>query len=676
VKDTVKWEISLLVSVVMLLFLVSGVNAYYVAEYEPDYALWLLNGTVNSTNDSDFNQTINITAGITDDNDTTTYLVKAYTDELLAFDDFECGDFSCGWGWNSDWYYDGNVRVTTAGSPISGSYHLNLQAGNGWCDRDVNITNKRNIRISFYAKAESFESDEEAYFYIENPPNSDNYTKIITWCNDGIGCDAPDDGVARKFSISFDDYDITYGNSTEIAFESAMGGAGDDLYVDNISVFHDNYEDGYAVMVKFDNVTFNPDYNYFLKVRKTSTEYTKNITIYAYEDGNNISTSHFVTTPLIAGVGWRNINVTSLVAYENSTVGNYTKFRFYTDDPFEYSEVRLLITTNETTPPTFNSCSVDDYNITYGETTRFWCNVTDNIGVECVNGTIEGTEYTFTQLNDIWYYDWHCWKNNPSVDFTFAEASDFLHNYNSTTLNVSINCYVPRPELTIISPKSQTYTFSEVPLTVSATTPEGYIEEYWYNLNGAGNITFTPNTTILSRPGQNTLMVCAANNFSEVDCDTVSFTFRVGGSGASVTPPDIIVSKDRIYVPLAVGECKRTKISIASSHEGTYTILTDSDLIKKPVNGTKITLSDEPKQMEIKVCLDEWEESGTHKIIVRGARIAQAITVEVRTSEFYQKLPADFPKASKDWWIKGILLGVLILVLMLFFRVKGVRKWR
>ena len=86
------------------------------------------------------------------------------------------------------------------------------------------------------------------------------------------------------------------------------------------------------------------------------------------------------------------------------------------------------------------------------------------------------------------------------------------------------------PKVTIISPEEGvTYATTEIALEVTANEP---ISKWSYNLNGAGNVTFTPNTTITAREGDNSLIVFAEDVAGNIGSSTISFV-------VDTTPPEI-----------------------------------------------------------------------------------------------------------------------------------------
>jgi parallel beta-helix repeat protein len=77
------------------------------------------------------------------------------------------------------------------------------------------------------------------------------------------------------------------------------------------------------------------------------------------------------------------------------------------------------------------------------------------------------------------------------------------------------------PKVSIISPEEgRIYTMREIPLEVSANEP---VSRWSYDLNGAAPVTFTPNTWITAREGDNSLVIYAEDFAGNVGAATVSF---------------------------------------------------------------------------------------------------------------------------------------------------------
>ena len=142
---------------------------------------------------------------------------------------FESGTFSGGTNWyDGAWYTEGQSAVTTLGTPYNGTYHLRLRSYTGYVDRRVDLTNADTVTLSFWAKANSFETGEEAYAYIESSSGTSSMINIETWAN------GDDDNIWRHYTYDLETEGVTFDGTIYLAFESAMSGTGDYFYVDDI----------------------------------------------------------------------------------------------------------------------------------------------------------------------------------------------------------------------------------------------------------------------------------------------------------------------------------------------------------------------------------------------------------------------------------------------------------
>jgi hypothetical protein len=97
--------------------------------------------------------------------------------------------------------------------------------------------------------------------------------------------------------------------------------------------------------------------------------------------------------------------------------------------------------------------------------------------------------------------------------YTFLSNSDYLpisDNYTDAT----------PPNITIYSPQNTTYTVSSIPLNV--TTDES-VDTWYYDLNGTGNQSFSPNTTIVVVNGMNHIEVWGNDSSDNWGYDDVWF---------------------------------------------------------------------------------------------------------------------------------------------------------
>jgi len=144
----------------------------------------------------------------------------------IAWDDFESAALDGGSGWLTSWQASGDYAVTTSGTAYQGSYHLRLRASTGYAKREVNLSGKASVRLQFWAKADSFETGENAQLLVSS--NGTTWTAVKTWV------DGEDDNVYRFWDFDLSAYSLT--GTFWIAFDANMSGTGDYLYVDYLWV--------------------------------------------------------------------------------------------------------------------------------------------------------------------------------------------------------------------------------------------------------------------------------------------------------------------------------------------------------------------------------------------------------------------------------------------------------
>ena len=135
------------------------------------------------------------------------------------------------------------------------------------------------------------------------------------------------------------------------------------------------------------------------------------------------------------------------------------------------------------------------------------------------------------------------WTNLADGVYSFnVTVKDFAGNTNTTdTRSVRVDSIAP--SLTIQAPTSQNYRdlYSyNLSLNVSATDSGVGVGTYFYSLNGASNISFTPNITIIAVAGSNTLRVYANDTIGNLNTSSViqfnlTFTPKINNINTSNT---------------------------------------------------------------------------------------------------------------------------------------------
>ncbi|RLG44787.1 MAG: hypothetical protein DRN81_03625 [Thermoproteota archaeon] len=146
--------------------------------------------------------------------------------ELSAYDDFECGGWNCGSGWNSDWYHGGGANIQGV-SAYEGNYGMNLKGSNPYANR-LFYSNLTSVSISFYARAGSFETGEYVRFYFCDADN--NCTIEEEWVN------GEDDNVWRHYTYTFHNDTRNLNGLLSINFTGVLSSSYDWLHIDNISI--------------------------------------------------------------------------------------------------------------------------------------------------------------------------------------------------------------------------------------------------------------------------------------------------------------------------------------------------------------------------------------------------------------------------------------------------------
>ena len=108
------------------------------------------------------------------------------------------------------------------------------------------------------------------------------------------------------------------------------------------------------------------------------------------------------------------------------------------------------------------------------------------------------------------------------------------------------------PAITIHSPLNQTYTTSTIWLNVTA---DETVDTWMYNLNDAGNVSFTPNITITAQEGQNKITVWANDTAGNWNSSTVYFRVDTIPPLITIVSPDnITYNVDSVWANITVSE--------------------------------------------------------------------------------------------------------------------------
>ena len=154
------------------------------------------------------------------------------------------------------------------------------------------------------------------------------------------------------------------------------------------------------------------------------------------------------------------------------------------------------------------SGSSDDYNLYYG---------IDGMGL------VEGSSADYIVRSNLLY--------QPVGKFTSTDYKLYLGPYYKDYLPLVIPDTTP-PTIAIISPQNITYSTTTIELKVVA---DEEIDTWMYSLNGADNVTFTPNTTITAPEGFNELTVYAKDTSGNIGSEKVYFTVFIPTTTTTTT---------------------------------------------------------------------------------------------------------------------------------------------
>ena len=126
--------------------------------------------------------------------------------------------------------------------------------------------------------------------------------------------------------------------------------------------------------------------------------------------------------------------------------------------------------------------------------------------------------------------------------FTFIFANDTANNWNYTNITFTIDLTKPTPN--IVSPTNMSYNYTNIDLNVFA---DENISSWWYSLNGAANVTFSPNTTISGIEGINTLFIYANDTVDNLNYTNITFTVDLTKPTLEIfSPESITYRRDQI----------------------------------------------------------------------------------------------------------------------------------
>ena len=407
----------------------------FTVDYSPAPSVNLIGGNLTSDPESNFEQEVDITI-IMSDNDTNT-VAETVNYELhpvtIFYDDFEDGTLSPFTAQTPDGR--GTVTVSTSGA-LNGTYSL-LSYGDSDDEDEEEVYSKlwqstlgiTNITLSYTRT--SIESESADSFSVQvSTNNGSTWNTLETWTND-------DPVTTKTYELN-----SSYSNNNLFAlrFWSEINFNNDQLIVDEVKITGiNNSLESKAISGKWSQ-TYDPLLEWFLMVNKV-TDNEETITVYAYNDSNTLSEQK--TTKTLLGTGIFNINVSNLVNYMTNTKGlSFTQLRMFTTAPTNFSEIYLRKETNDTTQPTISDCSSNN-GTSFGctdTTAHLDCTVTDDLGVDNVKFQINGVNQTAHQHLTNYVYELPLPDINGTTTYNWTKthATDIVTNQNDTEVNILI----------------------------------------------------------------------------------------------------------------------------------------------------------------------------------------------------------------------------------------------
>lgn len=215
--------------------------------------------------------------------------------------------------------------------------------------------------------------------------------------------------------------------------------------------------------------------------------------------------------------------------------------------------------TYDTTPPEYRAQQQNVSLISKGETVELSAQAKDNFNLSSAvlstnetgsfqNKSVYGSPQNF-YTKDTWTPSNFTWQN-PSLGSSTVSwkiwYNDTSGNYNVTDVK-SFVIDAEKPDITVFNPLNKTYSTNNVALEVSASEA---ISKWKYNLDSAGNTTFTPNTTLTGlSEGSHTVKIWARD--SAGNWNSTSSTFSI-----DTKPPSFSNFKEDPPSPTTFGDKK------------------------------------------------------------------------------------------------------------------------
>ncbi len=146
----------------------------------------------------------------------------------IASEGFESRNFSGGAGnWVGNWVTSGDIALRwRRDNPHTGSGHVRLRRSTGYMERQVNLAGATSVQLTFWAKVNSFESNDRAVVQVS--PDGVHWTPVVEFTP------AQSDNTYHEYSFDLP----SFNGATDlfIAFDANMSGSNDQFYVDDIEI--------------------------------------------------------------------------------------------------------------------------------------------------------------------------------------------------------------------------------------------------------------------------------------------------------------------------------------------------------------------------------------------------------------------------------------------------------
>jgi 3-phytase len=172
--------------------------------------------------------TFHVNDGTVSSNIATVAVTVNPTPAPLATDGFESGNYTGGTGWNGGWTRSGETTIrTNTDGPQEGARHVRLRSSSGFMRRSLNLTGATSVRLTFWAKVQSFESSDRARVRVSTS-NGSNPVTVLTLTP------TQSNNTYRFYDISLGSFAMT--STFTIIFDAEMSSTNDSWFIDNIRI--------------------------------------------------------------------------------------------------------------------------------------------------------------------------------------------------------------------------------------------------------------------------------------------------------------------------------------------------------------------------------------------------------------------------------------------------------